>query len=75
MLLLNGQLVWTVDRILDHCAGKRKTLQEFLIRCEGFDEASDSWEPEACIHDPEPVQDYWDYFALCEQHTVQQATV
>lgn len=40
---------------------------EFLIRWEGFDSTHDSWEPEACIHDPKSVQDYWDYVASREQ--------
>ena len=72
-LLMDGQLVWTIDRILDHRSGKRKNLKEFLIRWEGFDQSQDSWEPEACIHDPQIVQGYWDYVASCDQHTEQQA--
>ena len=72
-LLLDGQLVWTVDRILDHREGQRKNLTEFLIRWEGYDKANDSWEPEANIFDPKLVQDYWDYVASREQHTHEQA--
>ena len=72
-LLLNGQQVWTDDRILDHRAGKHKNLKEFKIRWEGFEEANDSWEPEANIYDTETVQDHWDYVALCKKHTDQQA--
>ena len=72
-LLMDGQLVWTVDRILDHRSGKRKNLKEFLVRWEGYDKANDSWEPEANILDPTLVQDYWDYVASREQHTPQQA--
>ena len=71
-LLLDGQLVWTVNRILDHREGQRKNLTEFLIRWVGYDKANDSWEPEANI-DPKLVQDYWDYVASCEQHTHEQA--
>ena len=63
-LLLNGQQVWTVNRILDHCAEKRRNLKEFKIRWEGFEEANDSWEPEANIHDPKIVQDYWDWSCM-----------
>ena len=57
-LLLDGQTVWTVDRIIDHRAGARKNLWEFLIRWEGYDKSNDSWEPEAYIHDPQLVQDF-----------------
>ena len=74
-VLLNGDVVYTIDRILDHRKtrkGKRKSLKEFLIRWEGFDSTHDSWEPEALIHDPWMVQDYWDSLAASEQHTVQQ---
>ena len=72
-LLLDKQLVWTVDRILNHLEGQRKNLTEFLIRWEGYDKANDSWEPEANIFDPKLVQDYWDYVASREQHTHEQA--
>ena len=71
-VLLNGDVVFTVDRILDHRKtrkGRQRNLTEFLIRWEGFDKTRDSWEPEALIHDPKVVQDYWDYVASCEQHT------
>ena len=71
--LLLGQLLWTVDRILDHRTGEWEDLKEFLIRWEGYDKGNDSWEPEANIHDPKLVQDYWDYVAAREQHTQQQA--
>ena len=74
-VLLNGDVVYTIDRILDHRKtrkGKRKNLKEFLIRWEGFDSTHDSWEPEALMHDPGMVQDYWDYLAASEQHTAQQ---
>ena len=75
-VLLNGRVVLTVDRILDHCKTRRgqgRNLTEFLIRWEGFDKTHDSWEPKALIHDPKIVQDYWDYVVSCEQHTNQQA--
>ena len=75
-VLLNGELVFTVDRTLDHRRtrkGRCRNLVEFLIRWEGFDSTHDSWEPEALIHDPKLVQDYWDYVASCKQHTNQQA--
>ena len=75
-VLLNGDVVFTVDRILDHRMtrkGRRRNLREFLIRWEGFDSTHDSWEPEACIYDPKIVQDYWDYVASREQHTNEQA--
>ena len=64
-----------MDRILDHLKTRkgRRSLTGFLIRWEGFDKTHDSWEPEALIHDPKVVQDYWDYVASCEQHTNQQA--
>ena len=70
-LLPDGHTVWTVDRIIDHRVGARKNLWEFLIRWEGYGEGNDSWEPEAYIHDPQLVQDYWDYVASREQHTKQ----
>ena len=72
-LLLDGQLVWTVDHILDHRNGVHENLKEFLIRWEGYDKTNDSWEPEAHIHDPKLVQDYWDCAALRAQHMQQQA--
>ena len=72
-LLLNGQQVWTLDRILDHHAVRCKNLKEFKIRWESYDKANDSREPEANIHDPEIVQDYWGYVALRKKHTDQQA--
>lgn len=65
-----------MDRILDHRKtrkGKRRNLIEFLIRWEGFDSTHDCWEPEALLHDPKLVQDYWDYLAASEQHIAQQA--
>ncbi|KAL3147657.1 hypothetical protein ABBQ32_002410 [Trebouxia sp. C0010 RCD-2024] len=34
-----------------------RNMMEFLIKWEGFDSTHDSWEPEACTHDPEIVQD------------------
>ncbi len=71
--LHSGEVVYTVEKILDHRTGKRKNLKEFLVRWEGYDPANDSWEPEANIHDPTLVQDYWDYVASREQHTAQQA--
>ena len=58
-LLLDGQLVWTVDRILDDRTGEREDWKKFLIRWEGYDKANDLWEPEANIHDSQLVQDYW----------------
>lgn len=45
-VLLNGEVVYTVDRILDHRKtrkGKRRNLIEFLIRWEGFDSTHDCW--------------------------------
>jgi len=71
--LPSGDTVYTVEKILDHRTGKRKNLKEFLVRWEGYDPVNDSWEPEANIHDPTLVQDYWDYVASREQHTAQQA--
>ena len=68
-----GETVYTVEKILDHRTGKRKNLKEFLVRWDGYDPANDLWEPEANIHDPTLVQDYWDYVASREQHTAQQA--
>ena len=73
--LVNGESVFTVDRILDdrpmQRPGRRKNLKEFLIRWEGYDPEHDSWEPEANILDPQLVQDYWDYVASREQHSSQ----
>ena len=71
-LLPNVHVVFTMDRILDHCKsqkGLRRNLTEFLVRWEGSDKTRDSWEPEALIRNPKVVQDCWDYVAFCEQHT------
>ncbi len=57
-VLLNGETVFTVEKILNHRTGRRKNMKEFLVRWEGYDPANDSWEPEANIHDPTLVQDY-----------------
>ena len=70
---VNGDAVFTVDRILDHRDGSGKILKEFLIRWEGYGPEHDSWEPEANLLDPQLVQDYWDYVASREQHTSTQA--
>ena len=51
-LLTGRQLVWSIDRILDHRSGKHTNLKEMLTHWEGFDKSHDSWEPEALIHDP-----------------------
>ena len=72
---LNGEVGFAVDMILVHCRtpkGRRWNVTDFLIRWEIFDKPHDSWEPEALIHDPKVVQDYWDYVVSCEQHTNQQ---
>ena len=69
--VLSGEQVYTVDRILDHRLGhhgRRKHLNEFLIRWEGYGPEHDSWEPEANLLDPNLVRNYWDYVALREQH-------
>ena len=74
-VLLHVDVLYTIDRILDHRKTRKrkgKNLREVLIRWEGFDNTHDSWEPEALMHDPKMVQDYWDYLAASEQHTVQQ---
>ena len=73
MVLVGGQVIWTIDRILDHRSGKRKNLKEFLISWADYDPSHDSWEPEAFIHDPKVVQNHWDYVPSREQHTKQQA--
>ena len=49
-VLLNGDVIFTVHRILDHRKtrkGRRRNLTGFLIRWEDFDKTRDSWEPKA----------------------------
>ena len=50
-VLLNGDVVFSVYRTLDHRKTQkgRRNLTEFLIRWEGFDKTRESWEPEALI--------------------------
>ena len=68
LFIVNGEAVYTVDRLLDHRTGRRKNLKEFLVRWEGYGPEHDSWEPEANLLDPKLVQDYWDYVASRAQH-------
>ncbi len=61
-----------VDQV-DQRTSKRRNLKDLLVRWEGHDPVNDWWEPEANIHEPTQVQDYWNYVASREQHTAQQA--
>ena len=55
---LNGDPLWTVERLLDH--RKRKNKTEFLVKWEGYGPEHNTWEPEKnLITCDELKKDYW----------------
>lgn len=62
---LDGDIVYNVERILDHRFVKRgrgAPKLQYLVKWEGYGAEHDSWEPEVNLRDaPEPLSRYADY--------------
>jgi RNase H-like domain found in reverse transcriptase/Reverse transcriptase (RNA-dependent DNA polymerase)/Integrase zinc binding domain/Chromo (CHRromatin Organisation MOdifier) domain/gag-polyprotein putative aspartyl protease len=62
----DDQLVWEVERILDHrdvaiSAKSRRTRREYLLKWRGFPDCDNTWEPEGNLVDgaAHMVAEYW----------------
>lgn len=69
--IIDGELEFEVDCILDHRTRRRGTKQitEYLIRWKGYSEAYDLWQDDV-ENTPELVQKHWDKKNISERQHV-----